>query len=186
MKSRKIFAVLLACAIAMFSFTACGGSNKDATDPSETEAIAETSEESTTEGENIAANESEDNSESAEASVSLTGEFSPETIKDASGSQITYDEYVAQAAAAQGYEEGSDDYNAFIASAKTTYAFADDGTVTATVGEKEKQGTYEYDGASSLTTDFDGVITQYEYDKENNTLTATDESTGITIIMSKV
>lgn len=99
---------------------------------------------------------------------------------------MTYEEYVSQAAIAQGFEEGSEDYNFFVSSSEAKYVFNDDGTVTASMGEKENSGTYVFDGDSVLTTTFDGVETQYTYDKAQNTLTATDSDTGITIVLSIV
>ncbi len=52
MKAKKIFAVLCACAIAMFSFTACGGNdNNETTEPSATQSSDEmTTDAATTEG----------------------------------------------------------------------------------------------------------------------------------------
>lgn len=188
MKSRKIFAVLFACAIAMLSLSACGGSNTDTTENSETGVVAETTDETLTENESTdstADNESDEGGENdGENSAVFSGVYAPDTITDSQGSQMAYADYVAETARSQGFEEGTDDYNSFIASVETTYVFNEDGTVTATVGEDEKNGTYEFDGTSSLTTNFDGVITEYEYDAENNTLTAADPTTGITLVMS--
>lgn len=185
MKTRKIFAVLFACAIITLSFSACGGSDTNTTESSEPETVAETTVENITEGKSTSSDETEAVSEEAVQTGSFTGTYSPKTIADSEGSEISYEEYVAQAALQQGFEEGTDEYNAFIASANAVYTFNGDGTVTAAVGGEEKEGTYEYDGAASLTTTFDGVITEYQYDSDANTLTATDTATGITVVMSQ-
>lgn len=178
MKAKKIFAVICACAIAMFAFTACGSSDNKTTETTTAEAsTTDTTNENTTE--NIT--ESDNNTEA----VSFTGTYAPETITDSEGSEMTYDDYVAQAAIAQGYEEGTDDYDSFVASNKATYVFNEDGTVTATMGEDENNGTYEFDGDTTITTTFDGVSTEYKYDADKNTLTATDSDSGITIVMTK-
>lgn len=178
MKAKKIFAVLCACAIAMFAFTACGGNNGENTESTTAAAsTTDTADDNTT--------ENADGSSSSQ-SVSFTGTYSPETITDADGNEMTYDEYVAQAAVSQGYEEGTDEYNSFIASSEASYLFSDDGTVTAKMGDEENSGTYVFDGASSLTTTFDGVDTVYTYDADKETLTASDADSGITIVMTKV
>lgn len=189
MNVRKIFAVIFACAIVMCSLTACGGSNTETTDNSETGVVAETTDETSSENNNT--NESVDNDENdseklSADTASFTGTYSPKTIIDADGNQTAYDEYVKLAAAEQGYEEGTDEYDSFIASAETSYEFKDDGTVTATLGEETKEGTYEYDGSSTLNTTLSGVTTQYEYDSATNTLTATDTNTGMTVVMEAV
>lgn len=178
MKAKKIFAVLCACAIAMFAFTACGSNDNETTEATTAEAsTTDTTSENTT----GIVGESDNTTET----VSFSGTYSPATITDSEGSEMTYDEYVSQAAIAQGYEEGSEDYDSFIASNKATYVFNEDGTVKATMGEEENNGTYEFDGDATVTTTFDGVSTEYKFDADKNTLTATDSDSGITIVMSK-
>lgn len=178
MKIKKIFAVLCVCAIAVFTFTACGGNNSETaeTDTAETSA-ADTVNDSTTE--NV------DGSSSETQTVSFSGTYVPQSITDSEGNEMTYGEYVALAAETQGYEEGTDEYDSFVASNDVSYLFADGGTVTAKMGENENSGTYVFDGSSSLTTTFSGVDTNYAYDAENDTLTASDADSGITIVMAR-
>lgn len=182
MKAKKIFAVLCACAIAMFAFTACSGNDTETTENTTELTSTEASTTDTTE-DKTAENISENNNADA---ASFTGTYSPKTVTDSEGTEMTYEEYVSQAAIAQGFEEGSEDYNSFVASNEAKYVFNGDGTVTASMGEKENSGTYVFDGDSALTTTFDGVETKYTYDKAQNTLTATDSDTGITIVLSIV
>ncbi len=185
MKAKKIFAVLCACAIAMFAFTGCSGNDTETTENTTENTTEITSTEASTTDtteDKTAENISESNADSA----SFTGTYSPKTVTDSEGTEMTYEEYVSQAAIAQGFEEGSEDYNSFVSSSEAKYVFNDDGTVTASMGEKENSGTYVFDGDSVLTTTFDGVETRYTYDKAQNTLTATDYDTGITIVLSIV
>lgn len=176
MKVKKILAVICVCAVAMFTFTACGGVDNETTESTTAEA-------STTETVND--NTAENNSETIEInSASFTGTYAPSMIVDADGTEMTYDEYVSQAAAAQGYEEGSDEYTSFTDSAKASYVFSSDNTVKATMGDEEKDGTFQFDGSSVLTTSFDGVNTEYTYDSAENTLTAKDPDTGITVVLA--
>ena len=181
MKAKKIFAVLCACAIAMFAFTGCSCNDTETTENTTEITSTEASTTDTTE-DKTAENISESNADEA----SFTGTYSPKTVTDSEGTEMTYEEYVSQAAIAQGFEEGSEDYNSFVSSSEAKYVFNDDGTVTASMGDQENSGTYVFDGDSVLTTTFDGVETQYTYDKAQNTLTATDPDTGITIVLSIV
>jgi len=91
MKAKKIFAVLCACAIAMFAFTGCSGNDTGTTENTTEITSTEASTTDTTE-DKTAENISESNADSA----SFTGTYSPKTVTDSEGTEMTYEEYVSQ------------------------------------------------------------------------------------------
>lgn len=111
------------------------------------------------------ASDTADNTQEAD----ITGEWVLDAIIDGDGNSQTLAEYcAAQGVDSQGVE--------------ATYTFDEDGKMVGAIGGIGVEGTYEFDGEQVACT-FNDTTTAFDYNADDDTLSCSDESTGITSVL---
>lgn len=186
---KKLAVIIAVCMVAAATLCGCGGSNGNSSSPdssSQTNSASsqdkDSSSSDTSEEETEAETEAETEEEASEDAAAYTGvTWKLTNIIDAEGNTQTIDEYCV----ANGLKEGS---------LETTYEFAEDGTAVGTLNGVKMEFTYTADGnqiTSSVTTKDpstgEDVTTTsvFTYDADNDILTITDETTGLTSVFEK-
>lgn len=190
---KKLAVIIAVCMVAAATLCGCGGSNSNSSSSDSTSKTSSASSqdkdssssdtsEKETETETEAEAEDATEEEASEDAAPYTGvTWKLTNIIDAEGNTQTIDEYCV----ANGLKEGS---------LETTYEFAEDGTLVATLNGVKMDFTYTADGnqiTSSVTTQDpstgEDVTTTsvFTYDADNDILTITDENTGLTSVFEK-
>lgn len=186
---KKLAVIIAVCMVAAATLCGCGGSNSNSSSSDSTSKTSsassqdkDSSSSDTSEEATEAETEDATEEEASEAAAPYTGvTWKLTNIIDAEGNTQTIDEYCV----ANGLKEGS---------LETTYEFAEDGTLVATLNGVKMDFTYTADGnqiTSSVTTQDpstgEDVTTTsvFTYDADNDILTITDENTGLTSVFEK-
>ena len=152
---KKIALLLALCMVGTAVFCGCG--SKDNGESSANESSVSQSAESS------------DTAQDDSAEVSVTGTWGVSEIIDADGNSLTFEEY-CQAMDVEPEQVGG------------TYTYNDDGSVIATVAGVDVEGTYEFDG-EKVTSTINNSTSVFVYNEDDDTLSSSDENTGITSVM---
>lgn len=156
--SIKGLVLLLAlCLVGSFAMYGCGSDDKSSSkaDSSASDAADKTSD------------DSEDSDDVEE--VDITGEWVLDQIVDADGNSQTLEEYCA--------DKGVDSSGVDV-----TYTFSEDGTLVGAVGGVGVEGTYEFDGEQVACT-ISGTTSNFDYNADDDTISYSDENTGLSSVL---
>ena len=156
--SIKGLVLLLAlCLVGSFAMYGCGSDDKSSSkaDSSASDTADKTS------------NDSEDSDDVEE--VDITGEWVLDQIVDADGNSQTLEEYCA--------DKGVDSSGVDV-----TYTFSEDGTLVGAVGGVGVEGTYEFDGEQVACT-ISGTTSNFDYNADDDTISYSDENTGLSSVL---
>ena len=148
-------------------------------------AMAACSNDQPTEGDNVVNENVDENVDDNAEATAPAGKYVIGTIIDAEGTEMSITDYLSAALIAQGYEEGSTEYELGMQAAETSYTFNEDGSVVAATLGQEVAGNYTVDGTSvTINFDVEGMAPiSMEYNSEANTLSVADATTGLTTVM---
>ena len=160
--SIKGLVLLLAlCLVGSVAMYGCGSDDKSSS-KSDT-GVSDTADKTSDDSDSL------DDSDADAQVADITGEWVLDAIVDADGNSQTLEEYCA----AQGVDtQGLD----------ATYTFEEDGTVVGAVGGIGVEGTYEFDG-EKVTSTINNSTSVFVYNEDDDTLSSSDENTGITSVM---
>ena len=160
--SIKGLVLLLAlCLVGSFAMYGCGSDDKSSS-KSDT-GVSDTADKTSDDSDSL------DDSDADAQVADITGEWVLDAIVDADGNSQTLDEYcAAQVVDTQGLD--------------ATYTFEEDGTVVGAVGGIGVEGTYEFDG-EKVTSTINNSTSVFVYNEDDDTLSSSDENTGITSVM---
>lgn len=157
--SIKGLVLLLAlCLVGSFAMYGCGSDDKSSSkaDSSASDTADKTSDDS---------KNSDDDTQVAD----ITGEWVLDQIVDADGNSQTLEEYCA----AKGVDSSGVD---------VTYTFSEDGTLVGAVGGVGVEGTYEFDG-STVSCTISGTTSNFDYNADDDTISYSDENTGLSSVL---
>lgn len=157
--SIKGLVLLLAlCLVGSFAMYGCGSDDKSSSKA--TSSASDTADKSSNDSEN-----SDDDTQVAD----ITGEWVLDQIVDADGNSQTLEEYCA----AKGVDSSGVD---------VTYTFSEDGTLVGAVGGVGVEGTYEFDG-STVSCTISGTTSNFDYNADDDTISYSDENTGLSSVL---
>lgn len=157
--SIKGLVLLLAlCLVGSFAMYGCGSDDKSSSKADSS--ASDTADKSSDDSEN-----SDDDTQAAD----ITGEWVLDQIVDADGNSQTLEEYCA----AQGVDSSGVD---------VTYTFSEDGTLVGAVGGVGVEGTYEFDG-STVSCTISGTTSNFDYNADDDTISYSDENTGLSSVL---
>lgn len=157
--SIKGLVLLLAlCLVGSFAMYGCGSDDKSSSKADSS--ASDTADKSSDDSEN-----SDDDTQVAD----ITGEWVLDQIVDADGNSQTLEEYCA----AQGVDSSGVD---------VTYTFSEDGTLVGAVGGVGVEGTYEFDG-STVSCTISGTTSNFDYNADDDTISYSDENTGLSSVL---
>ena len=157
--SIKGLVLLLAlCLVGSFAMYGCGSDDKSSSkaDSSASDTADKSSDDS-------------ENSDNDTQVADITGEWVLDQIVDADGNSQTLEEYCA----AQGVDSSGVD---------VTYTFSEDGTLVGAVGGVGVEGTYEFDG-STVSCTISGTTSNFDYNADDDTISYSDENTGLSSVL---
>jgi len=157
--SIKGLVLLLAlCLVGSFAMYGCGSDDKSSSKADSS--ASDTADKSSDDSEN-----SDDDTQVAD----ITGEWVLDQIVDADGNSQTLEEYCA----AQGVDSSGVD---------VTYTFSEDGTLVGAVGGVGVEGTYEFDG-STISCTISDTTSNFDYNADDDTISYSDENTGLSSVL---
>lgn len=157
--SIKGLVLLLAlCLVGSFAMYGCGSDDKSSSKA--TSSASDTADKSSDDSKN-----SDDDTQVAD----ITGEWVLDQIVDADGNSQTLEEYCA----AKGVDSSGVD---------VTYTFSEDGTLVGAVGGVGVEGTYEFDG-STVSCTISGTTSNFDYNADDDTISYSDENTGLSSVL---
>lgn len=157
--SIKGLVLLLAlCLVGSFAMYGCGSDDKSSSKADSS--ASDTADKSSDDSEN-----SDDDTQVAD----ITGEWVLDQIVDANGNSQTLEEYCA----AKGVDSSGVD---------VTYTFSEDGTLVGAVGGVGVEGTYEFDG-STVSCTISGTTSNFDYNADDDTISYSDENTGLSSVL---
>lgn len=157
--SIKGLVLLLAlCLVGSFAMYGCGSDDKSSSkaDSSASDIADKSSDDS-------------ENSDDDTQVADITGEWVLDQIVDADGNSQTLEEYCA----AQGVDSSGVD---------VTYTFSEDGTLVGAVGGVGVEGTYEFDG-STISCTISDTTSNFDYNADDDTISYSDENTGLSSVL---
>lgn len=160
--SIKGLVLLLAlCLVGSFAMYGCGSDDKSSSKAASS--ASDTADKSSKDSEN-----SDENSDDTQV-ADITGEWVLDQIVDADGNSQTLEEYCA----AKGVDSSGVD---------VTYTFSEDGTLVGAVGGVGVEGTYEFDG-STVSCTISGTTSNFDYNADDDTISYSDENTGLSSVL---
>lgn len=157
--SIKGLVLLLAlCLVGSFAMYGCGSDDKSSSKA--TSSASDTADKTSDDSEN-----SDDDTQVAD----ITGEWVLDQIVDADGNSQTLEEYCA--------DKGVDSSGVDV-----TYTFSEDGTLVGAVGGVGVEGTYEFDG-STISCTISGTTSNFDYNADDDTISYSDENTGLSSVL---
>lgn len=160
--SIKGLVLLLAlCLVGSFAMYGCGSDDKSSSKAASS--ASDTADKSSNDSEN-----SDENSDDTQV-ADITGEWVLDQIVDADGNSQTLEEYCA--------DKGVDSSGVDV-----TYTFSEDGTLVGAVGGVGVEGTYEFDG-STVSCTISGTTSNFDYNADDDTISYSDENTGLSSVL---
>lgn len=159
--SIKGLVLLLAlCLVGSFAMYGCGSDDKSSSKSSDS-SVSDSADKDSADTDDSASDDTQE--------ADITGEWVLDQIVDGEGNSQSLEEYCA----AQGVDSQGVD---------VTYTFSEDGTLVGAVGGVGVEGTYEFDG-STVSCTISGTTSNFDYNADDDTISYSDENTGLSSIL---